>query len=245
MAAHNDISEWETAFGWYRRGLLRLFSFPALILMGAFMGFTGLAKDAGLSLWQTEFMVLTIWALPSKVVLIGAIASKASLFAAFVAVSLSAVRLMPMTVALVPEMRTEKTRKLTLYVLSHFVAVTAWVMSMETFKDVPKAYRTVYFGGIASALMVSNLIVVFVTFETIKNLPPLVSAALVFVTPIYFLCSLWGSARERAGHYAMIAGLVLTPLIHAVFPQGDILITGVIGGTFAYMFARKKPVRLP
>ena len=190
-------------------------------------------------------MVLTIWALPSKVVLVGAISSKASLIAAFIAVSLSAVRLMPMTVALVPEMRAVKTRKLTLYALSHFVAVTAWVMSMETFKTVPKPYRTAYFFGIASALMVANLIVVYLTFETIENLPPFVSAGLIFVTPIYFLCSLWGSARERAGHYAMIAGLLLAPLVHSIFPQGDILITGLVGGTAAWALTRRTKARLP
>ncbi len=213
---------------------------PALILMGAFTGFSGLARDAGFSVWQTEFMVLTIWALPSKVVLIGAILAKSSLVGAFIAVSLSAVRLMPMTVALVPEMRAKTTSKFVLYALSHFIAVTAWVMSMETFKTVPRAYRTAYFAGIASVLMSSNLCVVFLLFKVGDSLPPLASAALIFVTPLYFLCSLWGSARERAGHYAMAFGLVLTPLFHVVLPQGDILATGLVGGVLAYLTGRRK-----
>ncbi len=96
-----------------------------------------------------------------------------------------------MTMALVPEMRTDKTRSITLYILSHFIAVTAWVMSMETFKHVPKEFRTAYFAGIASALMSSNLLIVFLVFEVADNFPPLLDAALVFVTPLYFLCSLW------------------------------------------------------
>jgi predicted branched-subunit amino acid permease len=224
---------------WYGRGLLRLFTLPALILLGAFTGFSGLARDAGLTIWQVEFMVLTIWALPSKVVLIGAITSGASLAGAFVAVSLSAVRLMPMTMALVPEMRADKTRPLTLYLLSHFVAVTAWVMSMETFQRVPKDFRTAYFAGIATALMSSNIVIVFLVFELADTFPPALDAALVFVTPLYFLCSLWGSARERASHYAMVAGLTLTPVFHHFIPAGDILAAGLIGGTVAWLLARR------
>ena len=233
---HSPIDS--TAY-WYGRGLLRLFTLPALILMGAFTGFAGLARDAGLTIWQVEIMVLFIWALPSKVVLIGAITSGASLAAAFIAVSLSAVRLMPMTMALVPEMRAEKTRPLTLYLLSHFVAVTAWVMSMETFRRVPRPFRTAYFAGIASALMSSNLLVVYFVFEAADSFPPIVDAALVFVTPLYFLCSLWGSARERAAHFAMIAGLSLTPIFHALIPEGDILAAGLMGGTAAGLLARR------
>lgn len=233
------------AWHWYRRGLAQFFSVPAIILMGAFTGFSGLARDAGFSVWHVEFMVLTIWALPSKVVLIGAILAKSTLVGAFIAVSLSAVRLLPMTVALVPEMRTEKTRKLTLYALSHFIAVTAWVMSMETFKNVPRHYRTAYFAGIASVLMASNMCVVFITFEVADKLPPIASAALIFVTPLYFLCSLWGSARERSGHYAMVFGLALTPVFHVIFPQGDILATGLVGGILTWAFGRRKRVVQP
>jgi predicted branched-subunit amino acid permease len=234
-----QLSANDTTAYWYGKGLLRLFSLPALILMGAFTGFSGLARDAGLTIWQVEFMVLTIWALPSKVVLIGSITSGASLAAAFIAVSLSAVRLMPMTMALVPEMRTEKTRPLTLYLLSHFVAVTAWVMSMETFQRVPRDFRTAYFAGIASALMSSNMVIAYLVFELADTFPPALDAALVFVTPLYFLCSLWGSARERAAHYAMVAGLILTPLFHTWVPEFDILAAGLTGGTAAWFFARR------
>ena len=118
-------------------------------------------------------------------------------------------------------------------------------MSMETFKRVPKPFRTSYFAGIATALMASNMIVVFLLFEVGDALPPVASAALIFVTPIYFVCSLWGSARERAGHYAMVLGLALTPVFHSLVPQGDILATGLVGGLLAYFISRKKRAALP
>lgn len=232
-----------SAWGWYGRGLACLFTLPALILMGAFAGFAGFAREAGFALPHTLFMVATIWALPSKVVLVGAVISKSGLFATLIAVALSSVRLMPMTMAIIPEMRAKGTRKATLYVLSHFVAVTAWVMALERFKHVPRERRTAFFAGLVSALLTSNLIVVALTYGAADALPPIMAAALVFVTPLYFLFSLWGSARERASHYAMVIGLALTPLFHMLVPQADILVTGLVGGVAAYGLARRGTAR--
>ena len=84
-------------------------------------------------------MTVMIWALPAIIVLIGAIKSGATIFAAAFVVTLSSVRLMPMVVALVPEMRTPRTRPWVLYLLSHFVAVTSWVMAFQHFPGVPRS----------------------------------------------------------------------------------------------------------
>lgn len=119
-----DIHADQSARTWYFRGLRAAFSVPALILASAHIGFAGLAKEFGFSLAETMFMIGIVWALPANVVLVGAVASGASLWAAAFAVALSSVRLMPMVVALVPELRTERTRKWVLYLLSHCVAVT-------------------------------------------------------------------------------------------------------------------------
>ena len=227
---------------WFGRGMLCLFSLPALILMGAFAGFAGIAKEAGISLGQVEFMVLMVWALPSKVVFIAAVSAQSSFMATFVAVALSSVRLMPMTMVIVPEMRTAKTRQWVLYVLAHFVAVTGWVIALERFKGIPRERRTAFFAGLVSALLVSNMLVVAATYRAAADLPPVLSAALVMVTPLYFLFSLWGSARERASHHAMVIGLSLTPVFHLIFPQADIIATGVTGGVLAYWTGRRKGV---
>lgn len=223
---------------WFARGAARLFSVPSLILMGAFVGFAGLARDQGFSAAQTLFMVATIWALPAKVVLIGAVASNASVLTAALAVGLSSIRLMPMVVALMPEMRGPRTRPVTLYLLSHFVAVTAWVMALEAMPAIERRYRTAYFAGLVLALVTTNLAVTALTFQLADRLPPLAAAGLTFVTPLYFLFSLWRTAREPETHHAMLAGLALTPLFHLLFPGADILLTGLVGGTLAYGFGR-------
>lgn len=230
---------------WYLRGARTAVSIPGLILASAFVGFAGLAKEAGLTLAETVFMVGMVWALPAKVVLVGAILSGASLPAAAFAVALSSIRLAPMVVALVPELRGPKTPRWALYVLSHFVAVTSWVLAMERLRGIPRDMRTSYYAGLGSTLVLVNMGVVAIVFLVADSLPPAVSAALFLLTPMYFLTSLWGSARERAGHVAMVIGLVVGPLLHLVVPGFDLLGAGLIGGGAAFMFHKLSRRRAP
>jgi predicted branched-subunit amino acid permease len=223
---------------WFLRGVRTAFSVPMLILMSAFVGFAGLAREAGITLAQVVFMTGMIWALPAKVVLLGAIMTGASLPAAAFAVALSSVRLTPMVVSLVPELRTEKTRPIVLYFLSHFVAVTSWVLAMENLRLVPRPMRTAWYCGLGSTLVIVNMGVVAVVYTLAGGLPPMLSAALLMLTPLYFLTSLWGSARERASHFAMIFGLVLGPVFHVVTPGFDLMAAGFVGGGAAYLLHR-------
>ncbi|OBQ75225.1 MULTISPECIES: AzlC family ABC transporter permease [Mesorhizobium] len=219
---------------WFLRGVGAAFSLPGLILISSFIGFAALAKDAGVTATQAAFMTGTVWALPSMVVLVGAVTSGAALPAAMLAVTLSAIRLMPMVMVLVPEMRTRTTRQHVLYLLAHFVAVTSWVLAMERLKCVPPRMRTTYYAGLGAMLVTTNIIVVTVVYAVADTLPSAVSAALLMLTPMYFLTSLWGSARERVGHVAMVLGLALGPVFHILVPRIDLLATGLVGGMAAY-----------
>ena len=125
-----------------------------------------------------------------------------------------------------------------LYVLSHFVAVTSWVLAMDQLRHVPRDMRTTYYAGLGGTLVLANMILTGVVFLLADSFPPAVMAALLLLTPIYFLTSLWGSARERAGHVAMVLGIVLGPLVHLYAPGFDLLIAGLIGGIGAYLIHR-------
>lgn len=223
---------------WFLRGSWEAVSIPVLMLMSAILGFAGLAREAGFSLAETLFMSAVIWALPAQVVLIGAVMSGATIFGAAFAVALSSIRLLPMVVALVPELRGPRTRKWVLYALSHFIAITSWVMAQRLLPGVPRDMRTAFYGGLAITIVVANLVVVAVVYVVAADLPPTLSAALLLLTPMYFLTSMWGSARERAGHVAMLVGLVLGPTFHAVVPEIDLMATGIVGGGLAYAFHR-------
>ena len=237
-AASASPEKHSTRTRWFFRGVASAVSIPGLILISAFVGFAGLAREAGITLPQAVFMTGIVWALPAKVVLIGAIMSGASLPAAALAVSLSSVRLTPMVVALMPELRSERGRPIVLYLLSHFVAVTSWVIAMEKVREVPREMRTSWYAGLGGSLVLGNMVVVALVYAVAGSLPPILSAALLLLTPIYFLTSLWGSAREAASHYAMIFGIVLGPVFHVFMPGGDLMAAGFIGGIGAYVLYR-------
>jgi predicted branched-subunit amino acid permease len=219
---------------WFLRGASKAFSVPSAILALSFVGFAGLAAEAGLTVGQTVFMTGLIWALPAKVVLVGAIMSGATLPAAVLAVALSSIRLMPMVVVLVPEMKGSRTPRWVFYALSHFVAVTSWVIALETLRHVPRELRTSYYFGLGSTLVVTNMVVVLLAFSVSDHLPPILAASILLLTPVYFLTSLWASSRERVGHFAMVLGIALGPLFHILVPGIDLLAGGIAGGVAAY-----------
>lgn len=235
----------ESHFGWYLRGLREVVSLPALILASSFVGFAALAQGAGFTLVQVVFMTAAIWALPGMVVLVGAVIAGNGLFVVALAVALSSARLTPMVVSLVPELKAERTRPWVLYLLSHFVAVTSWVVAMHKVQTVPRDFRTSWYGGVGSSLVMLNMAVVTVFYLTARDLPPVLSAGLLMLMPMYFLTSLWTSAREAASKVAMVLGLVLGPVCAALVPELSLLIAGLAGGAAAYAWHRLQARRAP
>ena len=73
---------------------------PAIILFGTFVGFGALTSETGLTWLDTIFMSIFIFALPAQVALVDQMARGASIFTAALAVTATAMRLLPMTVAL-------------------------------------------------------------------------------------------------------------------------------------------------
>src|SRR5262245_27757794 len=84
------------------RALAIVLSVPAAVLFATALGFGALARDGGFSIAQGLFMGASMFALPNQVVLVDQLARNETLAAAALAVALTAVRLLPMTVTLVP-----------------------------------------------------------------------------------------------------------------------------------------------
>ncbi|HDZ75110.1 MAG TPA: branched-chain amino acid ABC transporter permease [Aurantimonas coralicida] len=223
---------------WALQGIRGITSPPALILTTAFVGFAALCRDAGLTWVEASFMTATVWALPAKIVLVGAITAGASLPATALAVALSSLRMMPMVVALMPVIKGPKTRTGTLLFLSHFVAITGWIFAMERIETVPRDKRTVFFGAFAVTLTTINTVLVALVFNLMGQLPALATGALAFLTPVYFLTSLFGTAREASGRIALFTGMAALPPAHWFIPGFELLVAGIAGGTVAYMAGR-------
>ncbi|CAN7412088.1 AzlC family ABC transporter permease [Pararhizobium sp. LjRoot235] len=223
---------------WFLSGMTGIFSLPAIILMLSFVGFCAFTAQAGIPVEQVVFMTGAVWALPAKVILVTAILGGANVLTAFIAVTLSSIRLMPMVAALVPEIRTEKTPTWLLLFLSHFIAITAWVFTMERVQSVPRERRIAFFAGFGITLVLANMVLVAVVYRFVAEFPPLVAGCLFFLTPVYFLASIWSSARHPVIYVALIVGLIAGPVFYWLAPEFDILLAGVGGGTAAWLAER-------
>ncbi|MBP1856678.1 AzlC family ABC transporter permease [Rhizobium herbae] len=232
---------------WFLTGMKGIFSLPAIILMLSFVGFCAFTAQAGIPMEQVVFMTGVVWALPAKVILVSSILGGANLLTAFIAVTLSSIRLMPMVAALVPEIRTEKTPTWLLLFLSHFVAITAWVFAMERVQAVPRERRIAFFAGFGITLVLANMLLVAIVYQFVAEFPPIVAGCLFFLTPVYFLASIWSSARHPVIYVALAVGLIAGPLFYWLAPEFDILLAGVGGGTLAWAaersWRRRKEVR--
>lgn len=226
-------------FRWFVAGVWAAFSLPTVILMGGFVGFASLAREADLSLLQVVLMTVFIWALPSIVVLTSALSTGVGLIAAAIAVALSSIRLMPMAMALMPVLRDgHRTPRWQLLAMSHFVAVTAWVFAMRTLPELPRPARVPYLAGFVCLVNTSVALVTAIAYLLVPQLPEIVAGALVMLTPVYFLLSMLSATRHVSDQLVMGFGLVLGPLFHVWAPGGDLLLSGIVGGSLAYGLAR-------
>ncbi len=221
-------------WSWFPKGMANIASLPALVLLSAFVGFGGLAREADIPLSQLVFIIPSIWALPSHLVLVAGISVGASLLTVALGVAFAAIRMLPMTMALIPEIRTPRSRLWHLLAVCNLVAITAWVHTLQKAPEIPREGRLPYFAGFASTMAVATTTVAALVHQLSAAFPPILMAALYFMTPLYFATSIWNTARIRAEHWALVLGFVLGPFAWMVAPQANILLAGLGGGIIAY-----------
>lgn len=225
---------------WYRRGMTHLLTTPALVLYLSFLGFGGFARESGVDLIHAMFMTASIWALPSQVILVGGIAAGASLLTIAIAVALASIRMMPMLVAFVPELRDRDTANWKLYGLSHVTAITSWVFGMTKLPHLPAYARVPFFAGFALTLSTINVGVTAIGFGIAGIVPPVVAGALFMMTPLYFMLTLPSAARLLSDRLALVFGMVLGPIFAVTLPGADLIWTGLVGGILAYGIGRMR-----
>lgn len=223
---------------WFLKGASNVVSLPALILIMSFIGFGALTAEAGLTVWQAMFLGITTWALPSAVLVAGAIINDVPFYATVFAVVLASVRLLPMTMALVPMLKSGKTKLSSLLLSAYFVAVTSWVFAMNRLPEIERENRVPFYLGFALTLAMVVVITLGIAHSLVPNLPVPIAAALIFLTPVYFLLSMTAAARITSEYWAIGFGLVLGPIFHLITPDTDLLWCGLLGGTMSYGLGR-------
>lgn len=222
----------------FRRGFLESPSTPVIVVVITFVGFGALARDVGLDISQALFITAVVFALPGQVVLVDEIAHGTGLVAAAFAVTLTAVRLLPLTFSLMPLMRDRRSPRWLEFVVSHIIAITLWIEAMRRLPALPHALRMPYFSGFGTALIIAVVSATYIGFVLSANVPTAVAAGFVFLTPIYFFLSLVATASGDADTAALAIGSVMGPVLFLAVPGFDLFLTGLAGGTLAYGFMK-------
>jgi hypothetical protein len=155
-----------------------------------------------------------------------------------VAVTLSSVRFLPMVAALLPTLRGPHTRQRDLILPMHFTAISVWVEGIRLVPARPRDERVTFYNGLGSGLMLAAVIASVGGFYLAASLPPLLSAALLFFTPMAVMMVSARNSRTLLDGLSFALGLAVWPMVDALKLGLELMWTGLIAGTIAYAVHR-------
>ena len=210
----------------------------AYVLLGNYVGIGAISHDFGFTIVWTLVATVLVWAGPAQVILVSTLGAGASLFEVAVAVGLSGVRLLPMVVSLLPMLQRPGLRSWKLLLPAHLTAVSIWVEAIRLLPSVPREGRIAFINGLGTGYSVCAVAAALAGYYLAAKMPTLISAALLFLTPLAFLMSTLRNARMLVDRLALGLGLVLGPLFAHWQIGLDLLWSGIAGGTAAYAVHR-------
>jgi predicted branched-subunit amino acid permease len=221
------------------RGARDALSLPAWVLGFSILGIGSLARDAGFPAGAAVLSTVVMWAGPAQAIFFASVAAGTSLPVIAFAVTLSSVRLLPMTVAILPLLRRPGQGIATQLAAAHFIAVTMWVEGLRRLPPLPGPERVPYFFGFALACLTTCSAATYIGYFLLGALPLPLAAGLLFLTPIFFSVSLVAGAQSIADWAAMLFGAVLTPMFAVLLGRDfDLLAAGLLGGTAGYVIGK-------
>jgi len=229
---------------WLWQGARAALSFPAWTVALALLGVGSLARDVGHPIGAAMMSTVLIWAGPAQVIFYAGLATGMAPAAIAVAVSLSSIRFLPMTMSLLPMLRRPGQGTGEQLLVAHFVAVTVWSESMRRLPDVPQEHRVPFYFGFAGACLLLSTVATGIGYHLMATLPVALAAGLLFLTPLFFTLSVTGGARRAADWLAIGLGFALQPIMLAGLGDGlDLLGVGLVGGTLAFLVGRLSEAR--
>jgi predicted branched-subunit amino acid permease len=225
---------------WYARGLFAgITSVQGLVLFASYIGFGGLCAGIGFPMGAAVFSTFLIAALPSQLLLVGGYVAGSGALVIALAVLLSAARLLPAVVTLLPYLRGRGHLSVQFFA-AHFVAVSVWVESRRHLPPLPPDGRLPFYFGLVTVFNVGCVTATFAGYMLAGRLPPALAIGLTFLTPISFLLALTRNARDLVDYLSLAFGLALAPVFAAYGGRLDLLWTGLAGGAAAWLVHRSR-----
>ncbi len=202
---------------WYARGLFAgITSVQGLVLFASYVGFGGLCAGIGFPMGAAVFSSLLVLALPSQLLLVGGYVAGNGALVIALAVLLSAARLLPAVVTLLPYLRGRGRLSVQLFA-AHFVAVSVWVESRRHLPPLPPDGSAAVLFRHGHGLQFGCVAATFIGYLLAGRLPHALAVGLTFLTPISFLLALTRNARDRVDYLSLVFGLALAPVFAALW----------------------------
>src|ERR1700760_2576562 len=149
-----DSPQWNSSFRAFGQGCKSVSAtILAAVLFATYLGIGALAHDSHFSLLWTLLSTTLVWAGPAQIIVITTLGSGATVLQAAIAVTVSAIRLFPMVVSVLPMMRTPTTKRRHLILIAHLTAVTLWVECFRFAPLVPRERRIAFLQGLGVGLV--------------------------------------------------------------------------------------------
>ena len=206
----------------------------AYVVIGTYVGIGALTHDFGFGLGWAMASTALVWAGPAQVILVSALSAGAAPLETALAVGVSSARLLPMVISLLALIRRPQTSYRALILPAHLTVVTMWIESLRLLPKVPREARIPFANGVGLGFMAAAQTGTLTGYYLATSLPPLLTAGLLFLTPISFLISTTRNCRLMSDWLALAFGLVLGPLLAAWQVGLDLLWTGIVAGSLAY-----------
>jgi predicted branched-subunit amino acid permease len=219
-------------------GMRESASTPALVLGASFLGFGSLCQQSGWTLPMSLVSTTTGWALPGQIALIELYGIGASAAAILLAVWLSGLRLLPMTLSLMPFLRHPGTPRWLYYLAAHFIAITAWATGMQRCPVLPSDQRLPFLFGFAIVLWSFSMIATAAGFFMVDWLPPSIGLGLLFLNPVYFMLVFSVDLVRPTRMLPLLLGAICGPIFHLLSPDWSLLLTGLFAGTAGFLLER-------
>lgn len=207
---------------------------PMLLTAGGMAGFGALAHDTGFSGWQAVLATVAVWALPAQVVAAEMHAAGADLLAIAVAAALTSMRFFPMAVALLPSFGRPPAGMAGRLLQAHLMSATSWAFMMRPAVPTAPRLRLAYHTGFTLGCISVAAVATFAGYHGAAGLPGPLALGLLFLNAAFFMVLL-ADSRSRQALLAVALGAVLCVPIHAVLPEASLVLSGVIGGSVAFV----------
>ena len=216
--------------------------FPSITLLASMTGFGSLVHESDLPFAMAIAATVGIWGLPGQLALVEMHVAGLSAFFVILGVALANARFLPMVVSFMPLMNEVGSKSRWDFALVQMLSINSWAAGLKRFPEIEKRLRRRYYIVFAVICMSAGTLGTVIGYFAVGLMPRPIALGLIFMNPLFFAVLLAGG-QSRPSMIALLVGAPLGLVFHLVVPDLDLLLTGVVGGTLAFLLNKRLNLR--